>query len=315
MTTVLVYHDLPISKYLMNQRAGLTVRGVDTSEEALLALPDADVFVTNPSGWEDRFLAGLDRGDWVQATSSGYTAFPVETFRERGITFTNATGNYDAAVSEHVFALAFALSRGLPTFIDSQREHDWQREHGTALTDWTGKTMTIVGLGSIGNTIAERALAFGMDVYGTKRSPDDYEGVLADERVIASDDWRSVLPETDLLVLTVPLTPDTRGMVAAAAFDALPDSAVLVNVARGPIVDEAALVDALEAGDISGAGLDVFETEPLPPESPLWELEDVIITPHVGGRSAVFVERFADLFLDNYDRRRAEESLRNAIVE
>jgi D-2-hydroxyacid dehydrogenase (NADP+) len=314
MTTVLVYHDLPIAERIADRRADLTVRAADTAEEVLAALPDAGVFVTKPSSWEDRFTDGLERGDWVQATSSGYAAFPVETFRERGITFTNATGNYDAAVSEHVFALVFALSRGLPTFIDGQREHDWRREHGATLSDSTGKTMTVVGLGSIGKTVAERALAFGMDVYGTKRHPDDYDGSLADERVIASDEWRSVLPETDLLVLTVPLTPETRGMVDSAAFDALPDSAVLVNVARGPVVEEKALVDALEAGGIGGAGLDVFETEPLPPGSPLWAVENVVVTPHVGGRSAAFVERFSDLFIDNFDRRQAGESLRNVIV-
>jgi D-2-hydroxyacid dehydrogenase (NADP+) len=315
VTTVIVYHDLPVANHLADQRANLTVRGADSAEETTRALPDADVFITNPTLWEDRFLDDLERGNWVQATSSGYAAFPVETFRKRRITFSNATGNYDAAVSEHVFALSFALSRGLPKFIDGQREHEWRLELGTTLSDWTGNTMTVVGLGSIGNTVAERALAFGMDVYGTKRTPQDYDGALAAERVIAADEWVSVLPETDLLVLTVPLTAETRGMVDSAAFDALPDSAVLVNVARGSVVDEAALVDALEAGHIGGAGLDVFETEPLGPDSPLWDVENVVITPHVGGRSAAFVERFTDLFLDNYDRRRAGKPLRNVIVE
>lgn len=315
MPTVLVYHDLPISARLRDQRAHLDVRAADTAAETMNSLPGADAFITNPTSWEDRFLEGLDAGDWVQATSSGYAAFPVEAFRERGITFTNATGNYDSAVSEHVFALAFALSRGLPTFLDGQRKHEWRRERGTELTDWTGKTMTIVGLGSIGNTVAERALAFGMRVYGTKRNPTDYDGAVADERVLGPDEWQSVLPETDLLVLTVPLTPATRALIDADVLDALPDSAVLVNVARGRVVDQEALVEALRAGVIGGAGLDVFETEPLPSASPLWDLENVVITPHVGGRSAAFVERFAALFLENYDSRRAGTPLRNVIVE
>jgi D-2-hydroxyacid dehydrogenase (NADP+) len=204
----------------------------------------------------------------------------------------------------------------IPEFVSKQAEHTWgPRTAVTAdLTDWTGQTLTVYGLGSIGETIAERGSAFGMDVYGVKRDPEDYDGCLPAGRVLASDEFHDVLPETDLLVAIAPLTEETRGSIDGAVFRALPDSAILINVSRGPVVDEAALVDALRAGELAGAGLDVFEAEPLPADSPLWDREDVIVTPHVGGRSNSFPTRFADLFAENYGRWRADEPLQNQIA-
>lgn len=316
MPTVVVNHDLPLADALEGRYDDLTVVSAAGTDEAISALADAEFLVCNPGRWDDRLLEALDPGDWIQATSAGYAAFPLEEFRERGVSFSNATGVHDPVVAEHVFALAFAFSRTIPTFVSKQRARVWgPRDEVTAdLTDWTGRTLTVYGLGSIGETIAERGSAFGMDVYGVKRDPDDYDGHLPAARVLAGDEFHDVLPETDLLVGIVPLTEETRGSIDETVFRALPDTAILVNVSRGPVVDEAALVDALRAGEIAGAGLDVFETEPLPEASPLWDREDVIVTPHVGGRSDTFPTRFADLFLDNYERWRRDESLRNQIV-
>lgn len=314
METVVVYHDLPIPAEIREQHPELEVIAAETAEETREVLPEADVFITNPTLWEDAFLEGLASGDWVQATSAGYAAFPIEEFRHRQITFSNATGNYDAPVSEHVFALAFALSRNLPAFIRAQDDAEWRRELGQTLTDWTDQTMLIIGLGSIGSTVAERARGFGMTVHGVKQSPETYDGPVPAANVHNPSDWRTQLPATDLLVLTVPLTPQTRGLIDADVFERLPDHAVLVNVARGPVVDETALLDALDHDRIKGAGLDVFTTEPLPPESDLWTHDNVIITPHVGGRSAAFVDRFTSLFLENLDHRRNGEPLTNQIV-
>jgi D-2-hydroxyacid dehydrogenase (NADP+) len=279
-----------------------------------LADPDADALVVNPGSWDDALLDGLDAGDWVQSTSVGYDAFPLEGFRERGVRYTNAAGNYAPMVAEHVFALALDHSRRLAVLRAAQRAGEWDRSVGLELGDWLGKRATVVGLGRIGEAVAERALAFDMTVHGTKRDPDAYEGCLPPERVHPPDALADLLPETDLLVLAVPLTDETRGLVDADALAVLLDSAFLVNVARGAVVDEAALVAALEAGDLAGAGLDTFETEPLPADSPLWDREDVLVTPHVAGRSDGFGRRFAALFCDNYDRRRAGEPLRNVVV-
>jgi D-2-hydroxyacid dehydrogenase (NADP+) len=316
MPTLVIDHDLPLADALEGRFDDLTVVSTTGREETTTALADAEILVCNPTRWDDRFLERLSSGDWVQATSAGYAAFPVEEFRERGVGFSNATGVHDPVVAEHAFALAFAFSRTIPTFVSKQAERTWgPRDEVTAdLTDWTGSTLTVYGLGSIGETIAERGSAFGMDVYGVKRDPEDYDGCLPAERVLASDEFHDVLPETDLLVAIVPLTEETRGSIDAAVFRALPDSAILINVSRGPVVDEAALVDALRAGELAGAGLDVFEEEPLPADSPLWDREDVIVTPHVGGRSDTFPTRFADLFAENYRRYRAGESLRNRIA-
>lgn len=314
MPVVIVRHDMPIAEALEGRREDLAVEAADTNEAVRALLPECDALITNPSIWEDDFLDGLEEGDWVQATSTGYSAFPVEEFRERGIAFTNATGNYGAPVADHAFALALGLARGVPVFIDSQRRKEWNRSQGGELIDLDGRTVTVVGMGDIGESVARRAKGFGMDVYGTKRNPDDYEGCLADGRVLAADELDSVVEETELLVLTVPLTDETHHLVDGAMLERLPETALLINVARGPVVDEAALIDALEDGSIAGAGLDVFDSEPLPESSPLWEFENVIITPHVGGRSKDFVSRFVDLFLHNYDRWRSDEPLTNRVA-
>jgi D-2-hydroxyacid dehydrogenase (NADP+) len=272
------------------------------------------VFVTNPTNWSDSFLSHLDEGDWMQATSVGYAAFPVEAFRQRGVSLTNAATIHDSVVSDHALSLALALSRNLKPTLERQRAREWDRSVGSSLWDWKGRQMTVFGLGNIGEAVARRGRAFGMEVYGVKRSPSTYTGVLSRDHVVATDGLSDLLPDTDLLVLTVPLTDETRHAIDADALAALPDRSVLVNVARGAVVDQDALVGALERGELGGAGLDVFESEPLPPESPLWDRDDVLVTPHVGGRSRDFPERFGRLFVDNYERWRAGQSLVNRVA-
>lgn len=314
MPRVLVHHDLPIASSIEGRREDLTCVAADDVDAVLSLLPESDAFVVNPASWDDAFLDALEEGDWVQATSVGYDAFPLDDFRERGVTFTNAKGNYAPVVADHTFAMALAFSRGLPTLLEKQRARDWDRSIGLALTDWTGRRLTVYGLGTIGESIARRGLGFEMDVYGVKRDPHDYDGCLPADRVLGPDRFHEVLSGTDLLVAIVPLTDETRHAIDAAVFERLPDSALVVNVARGAVVEESALLDALDDGEIAGAALDVFESEPLPPDSPLWEREDVLVTPHVAGRSDRFAERFSALFLDNYDRWRQGEPLVNEVV-
>lgn len=314
MPTVVVRHDQPIAEALEGARPELAVVDAGSADAARRALPGADAFVVNPTNWEDGYLDALDPGTWVQATSTGYAAFPVGAFEERGVVFTTAHGNYGDPVADHALALTLALARGLPACLENARDRTWDRSVGDSLVDLAGRTLTVVGLGDVGESIARRGEAFGTTVYGTKRDPAAYDGRLPDDRVLPPEDLGTVIPGTDVLVLAVPLTEETRGLVDGAMLAALPDSALLVNVARGPVVDEEALVAALDAGEIAGAGLDTFEDEPLPPSSPLWDRDDVVVTPHVGGRSEAFVDRFVDLFLDNYDRRAAGEAYRNRIV-
>lgn len=311
---VLVHHDLPIAEAIRASRPDLDVANADGPGDAVARLRTADALVTNTLHWDDALLDALDPGDWVQTTSAGYAAFPVEAFDERGVAFSTAAGVTAATVAEHAFALALSFTRRLPVYTARQCDHEWDRSDSTALSDWTGSMLTVVGLGNIGEGVARRGLAFAMVVNGVKREPDDYDGCLDRDRVVGSGALSSILPETDLLVLAVPLTDETRGLVDGAVLEALSDTAVLVNVSRGPVVDQDALVDALEDGRIGGAGLDVFETEPLPADSPLWGHEDVVLTPHVAGRSEHFVPRFVDLFLGNLDRRTTGEPLRNQLA-
>lgn len=314
MPRLVVRHDRPIADGIDGTRDDLEVIAAYSTEDALEALPDADLFVVNPTSWDDAFVDALDSVEWIQATSAGYSAFPLSEFEEREIAFTNAGGNYGPPVGDHAMALLLGLAREIHTSTLCQRRGEWNRELGTDLLDLEGMTLTVAGLGDIGDAIARRAQAFDMHVQGTKRDPATYEGVLPGEAVYPSDSLSELLPETDALALAVPLTEETHQLIDADALSALPDNALLVNVARGPVVDEAALIDALANDDLAGAGLDVFEEEPLPEDSPLWDRDDVIVTPHVGGRSQSFIPRFVDLFLSNYDRLEAGESLQNRIV-
>lgn len=316
MPAVVINHDLPIASELEGRCEDISVVSTTGREETASALTDAQILVCNPSNWDDRYLEALTQDDWVQTTSAGYDAFPIDEFRDRGVTFTSAAGIHDPVVAEHVFALALSFSRMIPEFLSKQYDRVWgpRTEVSAGLSDWKDDTLTVYGLGSIGEAIAKRGLAFEMDVYGVKRDPEEYSGRLPAERVLAADDLFDVLPVTDLLVAAVPLTEETRKSIDANVFRVLPDSAVFINVARGPVVDETALVNALRTDEIVNAGLDVFESEPLPGDSPLWDRDDVIITPHIGGRSDTFQCRFVDLLLENYGRWQQEEPLRNRIT-
>jgi len=314
MTVVLVRHDLPIAAAIRERRPALEVIEVADREVVLEALPRADVFVTNPTLWDDAFLDALDAGDWVQTTSAGYAAFPLDAFQERGIAFANAGDLHSETVAEHAFTLLLAINRDLPGFLEDQRRHRWDRSELSGLTDLAGDSLTVLGLGNIGEAVARRALAFEMTVTGVKRDPEDYDGCLAAGQVVGPAGLPPLLPETDVLVCCVPLTDDTRGLVDASILEALPETAVLVNVSRGPVVDTDALLAALDAGALGAAGLDVFETEPLPTDSPLWDRDDVLITPHVAGRSNAFVPRFIDLFAANLQAWESGTPLRNELA-
>ena len=247
--------------------------------------------------WEAAYGEGLDTGDLVSTIGAGYDSYPIEAFRDRGITFTNASGIQDQPAGEHVFGMAFCFSRRLLTYRDHQRDHEWMK-WGVQLPDYGGDVCCVVGLGSIGEAVAERAQVFGMDVRGVKRTVEGYAGA-ADE-VYPAEDLLAALDGARLVVLCVPLTDETRGLIGAEALAACDDDAIVLNVARGPVLDTEALLAALDNGEIGGAGLDVFDTEPLPHDSPLWDRDDVLITPHRLVWSEKYTDRFADLYARQY---------------
>lgn len=256
----------------------------------------------------ERVLAAAPAVRWLHTPSAGVDHLLIPPVLDRDITLTNSAGVHAIPIAEFVLAYLLSHVKRLPAYAAAQAEARWNRaaEPGELYE----RTMLILGAGGIGQAIAERAAGFGMRVWGTRRRPRPTPGL---ERVVGMAEWRSLLPEVDFLVVAAPLTDETRGMVDAAALAALKPGAYLVNIARGPIVDEAALVAALEQGRLAGAALDTFDTEPLPPESPLWRLPNLTITPHATAHSPRMRERQIGLFLENLRRFRAGEPLLNVV--
>lgn len=256
----------------------------------------------------ERVLAAASGLRWVHTGSAGVDGLINDLLRERNITLTNAAGAYAIPIAEWVLhALLMIVKRG-PEMVQAQQERRWHDAIG--FDELTGKTLTILGAGGIGREIARRAAAFDMRVWGINRSGGAVPHV---ERVVSGDRWRDLLPETDMLVLAAPLTAATRGLIGAPELALLPDHAWLINIARGTIVDESALLQALLSGTLAGAALDTFAQEPLPPDSPLWTLPNVIVSPHHSGSSPCSEERTIDLFIDNLQRFHHGAELRNVV--
>lgn len=256
----------------------------------------------------DKVLAVAPEMRWIHTPSAGVEHLLIAPVLERDITLTNSAGVHAIPIAEFVLALLLSRAKQLPGYAAAQAEARWDRAHEPQ--ELYEQTMLILGIGGIGQAIAERAAAFGMRVLGSRRAPRPMPGVA---RVVGNDGWRELLPEADYIVVAAPLTEETRGMLDAAAFAAMKPTAYLVNIARGAIIDEAALIAAIGAGRIAGAALDTFEQEPLPPESPLWSLPNVTITPHATAGSPRMRERQIALFLENLQRFRNGEPLRNVV--
>jgi phosphoglycerate dehydrogenase-like enzyme len=227
---------------------------------------------------------------------AGVDHLPVDRMAERGAAVTNASGVQAPNAAEHAVGGLLASVRGF----DTARRRGENREWRTYPTDeLAGSTVAVVGMGSIGTAVCERLGAFGVERLGVRHSPE--KGGPA-ERVLGYDDAGTAFAEADHVVLACPLTDLTEGLVDAAALRALPPHAVLVNVARGPVVDTDALVDELRGGGIAGAHLDVTDPEPLPADHPLWDFENVLITPHNAGHTPKYFQRMADILADNVER-------------
>lgn len=234
---------------------------------------------------------------WIHSTAAGVDQLLYPEVLERDIVVTTSSGIHQPLV-EHVFAMLLALVRRLHVAIRNQMERKWDRTRAVG-GEVRGMTMGVLGLGSIGAETAEKAAVFGMRVIGTKRTPSPVPHV---ERVYPPEALPEVLGASDVVVIALPLTNETRGLIGEVELRAMKRTAIVINIGRGPIVQEAALVRALQEGWIGGAGLDVFEREPLPADSPLWAMEDVIITPHVSGGWPGYLEAAVPLFCENLAR-------------
>ena len=255
-------------------------------------------------------LAVLERARalrWIQLSSAGAEQLLPARDRLGSIVVTNTRGIHVDLMADYAFAAMVALNMHFPKFFANQQARTWEQRLSVPLA---GRTLGVIGAGAIGGEIARRGAAFGMQVLAVKRTATAVEGAA---EVVAPDRLHDVLGRSDFAVLVVPQTAATRGMMGEAALRAMKRTGYLINIARGSVVDEAALVRALREQWIAGAALDVFEEEPLPAESPLWSLPNVIVTPHVAGEPADYARRVAEVFVDNLMRVRRGEPFRNVV--
>ncbi len=253
-----------------------------------------------------RRLMALPSLRWVHSVSVGVDhaleALPPS------VVLTNARGVFDRPIAEMILTYILMALKRMPTFFRQQQARVWQHRR---LREAEGLTVGLIGLGHIGQRAAQLLEALGMRVIAVRRHPRGNEAHV--ERSLPIEALDALCAESDFVVVTVPLTPETRHLIGEAQLRAMPESAWLINVARGAVVDEAALIRALREGWIGGAALDVFTEEPLPPDSPLWGMENVIITPHNSWSTPRLTEREALIFLENFRRYLAGEPLLNVV--
>jgi len=263
------------------------------------ALRDAEVYF----GWLDRshFLAA-PRLRWIQSPSTGVNHFlAIPELAEGPVLLTSARGTHSACLAESALAMILAFTRGIRASVLHQREHRWAwREIRPRLVELTGSTLGIIGLGASGRSLAQRAHAFGMRVIAVDIMPYDPPAEVA--ALWGMDRLTDLLRQADYVVVTVPYTPQTRGLIGEEQLACMKPTAMLVGISRGGIIDQAALACALREGRLAAAALDVFEPEPLPADSELWDLENLLITPHVAGGTQLEAEHLLRIFSENLGR-------------
>ena len=305
--------------YRMAERFQLRATGiahveVRSAEDLVRHLPGADVLVVSMM-WKNELADIARRLKFIQSISAGTDQYDRHLLRQRGVRVASAAGVNAQAVAEHAMALALALSRRLPEARDNQHARHWRGmigEIGVREFELAGKTLLVVGMGRIGSRLARLAKAFDMRVLATKRDP--ATGAEGADAVASADRLHEMLGQADIVALTCPLTPQTQNLIDAAALAAMRPGAHLVNVARGRVVDEPALIQALQDGRLAAAALDVTWEEPLPASSPLWAMPNVLITPHAAGETRAYEDNVIDIPLDNLDRLWCGAPLRNEVV-
>jgi phosphoglycerate dehydrogenase-like enzyme len=258
-------------------------------------LKDAEIIAGWKKGIEENCLAADSKLKWLQTWSAGVDSLPLDKFRARNMFITSANGVHAYPISETIFALMLGLTRKIHTYVKNQQSKTWH--HAGMNLEMHKKTVGILGVGAIGKEVAKIAKAFSMNVLGVRQSGKPEEFV---DEMFTTDQLTSLLPSCDYVVVTLPLTRETKGLFGAEQFKQMKPSAFFINVGRGAIVVEDELIHALEIGQIAGAGLDVFEKEPLNEASPLWEMENVIITPHTSGSTEHYTKRvIEDILIPN----------------
>ena len=288
---------------------------VRSLDELKARAAEADVVVVSMM-WRNEILDAAPRLKFVQSISAGTDQYDRAAFAAKGVRLASAAGVNANAVAEHAMAMILGIERHIVSGRDNQLRAFWRpmsSEIAAREAELTGRTMVIVGLGRIGSRLARFAKAFDMTVIGVRR--DAAAGAAGADSVVATTDLKTVLPKADFVVLACPLTPETENLIDAAALALMKSNALLVNVARGKVVDEAALIAALQAKRLRGAALDVTREEPLPASSQLWSMPNVLITPHTAGETQAYEDNVIDILLENLEKLgRGETALRNGIV-
>ncbi len=270
-----------------------------TQPDIIAQIADAEVYL----GWLNRemFLAARQLR-WVQAPSSGINHYlDIPELAASDVLLTSASGTHAAALAESTLAMILAFTRQIKTFVRQQAHHLWTKEVSRPrMRELTGSVLGIVGFGAVGRALAQRAAAFEMQVLAVDvapvNQPDCVQALWSSERL------PDLLRQSDYVVITVPYTPATDGMIGAAQIAQMKPGAILVGISRGRIIDEGALIAALRDGPLSAAALDVFAEEPLPADSPLWDIENLLITPHAAGGTQFEREYILEIFRDNLER-------------
>jgi len=306
--------------YRMGERFARRNTGLDwfevrSLEDLQARIGDMDVLLCSGL-WRNELIPTARRLAFIQSISAGTDQYSRDALSAAGIRVASAQGVNERAVAEHAIALILAMARQIPQARDNQTAKQWRGMIGDISKredELGGKTLLIVGMGRIGSRLATLAKAFDMRVIAIRRDPS--KGAGAADKVVGDDALRGVLPQADFVALTCPLTPKTENLIDANALAAMKPSAYLVNVARGKVVNEPALTDALVQKRIAGAALDCVWDEPLPATSALWSVPNVLITPHTAGETRRYEDNVIDLLLENLERLwRGEAALRNQFV-
>jgi len=302
-----------MAEAIRNRWPAMRVLHLPNYDHLAAELPDTDIFVGYSLRPEQ--LKEAKKLKWIHSTAAGVAQLMYSELRDSGIMVTNPSGIFSVPMAEHTMGLLLALARNFPDSVRGQDRARWAQQEiwdqPQHLTELNGKVLLIVGYGSIGREVAKRAKAFDMRVWGMTRSGMGEQAYV--ENIFAVSQLAEALPDADYVMICAPETAETKDLIGAAEIAKMKRGARLINVARGSLLDETALVQALESGALGGAALDVAQTEPLPAESPLWKAPNLFITPHTSGVSDRLWDRQTAILIDLLERWFAGQDLFNQV--
>jgi phosphoglycerate dehydrogenase-like enzyme len=297
------------------RKTGIKSFQVWAYDELQKRVGEADVVVVSGM-WENELIPAAIKLKFIQSISSGMDQYSRDQLAAKNVRLCSAAGVNARAVAEHAISLILAVARRLPEARDNQHKKMWRGMIGDLTQredELGGKTLLVVGMGRIGAHLAKLAKAFDMKVIGIRRDPK--QGANGADSIHGMAELVKLVPQADIVALTCALTPETTGLMSAPAFAAMKPSSMFVNVARGKVADEAALIETMKGGKIWAAALDVTAEEPLPAASPLWTMPNVFITPHTAGETRAYEDNVLDILIENLEHLwRGESSLRNQVL-